>query len=190
MFNNKNENTGMEKYTNQLKIDIERDEDGKAPSEGEATGVESNDAPKSPPYTLGRFFKLFGSQVDTPYVFIIEKIHSLLGQYGKSGLDAQGKADIETLVSELNKTAPEVGQVLSEIFNDYGYDIDMEIPREFAIIGHTAIAAWRIHQIKQINLKRMNGDRSVDDLEERMPKSPNWVKPSPIQNVSTIQVVE
>lgn len=120
-------------------------------------------------FNLGDLLSLLGENNDSPYVSIVEKIHALLGQVGKKGLDNEGKAAIDSLVKDLNKYAPKIGPLIQRLIQDYGYNLDAEIPLEFALGGYVAFVGFRLQATRKEFLKVQTNEKKEENSKEEKP---------------------
>ena len=157
------EKNGADKFIKQMKNDIVRDEGLEVGEAKKGDNAQDFNTSQRPRYTLSKFLNIFTKGNSSPYVFIIEKIHSGLGRIGKRGLDEKGKSEISNLIQELNKTAPQIAELLEEIIQDYGYDLDMEIPREMALLGYLALSAYQINKANIHHKKRMINENKKNE---------------------------
>lgn len=137
------------KYESLIESEIKKDEEGS----GGIHQPESDNTQNIARFTLGDLLGLIGGSGDSAYVSLVSKLHELLGEAGKKGLDEEGKKAINSLVQDLNKFSPKIGPIIQRAIQQYGYDLDVEIPIEGALIGYFGFVAYRINSTRNELLK-------------------------------------
>ena len=166
-------------FASAMRAEVAEDE------EGERTGEESiqnnsesekgaeNIQPRKPSEsTVGLLLSILTGHTDTASLSIIKKIHDLLGRVGKRGLDEKGKAYIEDLIKDLNERAPQLATLVDEVFANYGFDLNENIPPEIPLAAHFLVTGYRMNSINK-ELRAMNS-QTENDHSNHNPKEKPW----------------
>ena len=154
------------KYTSLIESESNKDEQGNG--QGNNNADQASNAENSTKFTLGDLLSMFGTDTDSPYVSIVQKMHELLGQAGKKGLDDEGKAAIDLLIKDLNKFAPKIGPLIERVVQQKGYDLGVEIPIEYALIGYTGFVGFRITATRNNFIKAQKKKEAPDNNAETL----------------------